>query len=240
MQALEQPVKQNEKEEKKVEKIEPKHNVIKESFYVTYAFLMTTATITFIEAIRTKDMKIRNILNLETCISVVAAFFYGKFVHSLETADEIDYEKINDTRYTDWSITTPIMLLVLVLALLYNNKAGAMKFSSYLIILFLNYGMLGMGYIGELGLLSKTNSNIAGFGFFAAMYGFIYYKYLYKKYNFDNSILFWAFVILWAFYGVVYMMDEVTKNVAYNVLDLLSKCFVGIFFWAYYTKVFTL
>jgi bacteriorhodopsin len=240
MQALEQPVQQNEKEEKKVEKIDPKHEAIKDSFYVTYAFLMTTATITFIEAIRTKDMKIRNILNLETCISVVAAFFYGKFVHSLETEKEINYAKINDTRYTDWAITTPIMLLVLVLALLYNNKSGAMKFSSYLLILLLNYGMLGMGYIGELGLLSKTNSNIAGFGFFAAMYGFIYYKYLHKKYNFDNSILFWAFVILWAFYGVVYMMDEVTKNVAYNVLDLLSKCFVGIFFWAYYAKVFTL
>jgi len=29
---------------------------------------MTTATITFIEAMRTPDQKIRNILNLETCI----------------------------------------------------------------------------------------------------------------------------------------------------------------------------
>lgn len=214
--------------------------LVNDSFYITYAFLMTTATITFIEAIRTKDAKIRNILNLETCISVVAAFFYGKFVHSIEKDDEVDYEKINDTRYTDWAITTPIMLLVLVLALLYNNKGGAMSFTSYLLILLLNYGMLGMGYIGELGLMSKTNSNIFGFGFFAAMYGFIYYKYLHKKFNFDNSILFWAFVILWALYGVVYMMDEITKNVAYNILDLLSKCFVGIFFWAYYADVFKL
>ena len=64
-----------------------------DTFYITYAFLMTTATITFIEAIRTKDMKIRNILNLETCISVVAAFFYGKFVHSLENDEEINYGK---------------------------------------------------------------------------------------------------------------------------------------------------
>ena len=54
--------------------------LVKNTFYITYAFLMTTATITFIEAIRTKDMKIRNILNLETCISVVAGFFYTKFV----------------------------------------------------------------------------------------------------------------------------------------------------------------
>ena len=54
--------------------------LIDNSFYITYVFLMTTATITFIEAIRTKDIKIRNILNLETCISVVAAVFYSKFV----------------------------------------------------------------------------------------------------------------------------------------------------------------
>ena len=49
--------------------------LIDNSFYITYVFLMTTATITFIEAIRTDDKKVRHILNLETCISVVAAFF---------------------------------------------------------------------------------------------------------------------------------------------------------------------
>ena len=100
--------------------------LVKNTFYITYAFLMTTATITFIEAIRTKDLKIRNILNLETCISVVAAFFYSKFVADLDK--NIDYEQINTTRYVDWAITTPIMLLVLVLAFLYNNKAGCSKF----------------------------------------------------------------------------------------------------------------
>ena len=58
--------------------------LISNTFYITYAFLMTTATITFIEAIRTKNPKIRNILNLETCISVVAAFYYGQFVDDLQ------------------------------------------------------------------------------------------------------------------------------------------------------------
>ena len=33
------------------------------SFYITYVFLMTTATITFIEAMRTNIPEIRNILN---------------------------------------------------------------------------------------------------------------------------------------------------------------------------------
>ena len=42
--------------------------LITNTFYITYVFFMTTATITFIEAMRTPDQKIRNILNLETCI----------------------------------------------------------------------------------------------------------------------------------------------------------------------------
>ena len=54
--------------------------LVKNSFYITYAFLMTTATITLIEALRTKNPKIRNILNLETCISVVAAFYYLRII----------------------------------------------------------------------------------------------------------------------------------------------------------------
>lgn len=215
-------------------------NLVHDSFYITYAFLMTTATITFIEAMRTKDLKIRNILNLETCISVVAAFFYSKFVFSIENDENVDYETINKTRYTDWAITTPIMLLVLVLALLYNTGSGPMSFSSYLKILGLNYGMLGSGYLGEIGALSRLSANIIGFGFFTALYGFIYTKYLKGKYNFDNSMLFSVFLVLWSLYGVFYFLDDIPKNVGFNVLDLFSKCFVGIFFWAYFTKVFYL
>lgn len=208
------------------------------TFYITYVFFITTGTITFIEAMRTADQKIRNILNLETCISVVAAFFYSKFVMEAESG-KLDHESINKTRYLDWSITTPIMLLVLVLAFLYNTKGGPLKFSKFLTILGLNYGMLGMGYLGMMGIIDKTLANIVGFGFFFALYGYIYKNFL-KKYNFDNMMLFYSFIILWAFYGVFYQMDNVTKNVGYNVLDLFSKCFVGIFFVAYFTKMFKL
>ena len=201
-----------------------KEDLIKNTFYITYVFLITTGTITFIESLRTKEEKVRNILNLETCISVIAAFFYGKFVQELDTT--IDYKKINETRYVDWAITTPIMLLVLVLAFLFNNKEGAFSFSKYLVILVLNYAMLGFGYVGELA--------------FAGMYYYIYQNYIKGRSNNDNLLLYSLFVFLWALYGVFYFFDSVTRNVGYNVLDLFSKCFVGIFFWAYYTKVFKL
>lgn len=213
-------------------------DLVNNTFYITYAFLMTTATITFIEAIRTKDMKIRNIMNLETCISVVAAFFYSKFVSDLDK--NVNYEEINKTRYVDWAITTPIMLLVLVLVLLYNNKGGALNFAKYVIILILNYSMLGFGYSGEIGLLSKPVANGFGFVSFAALYYYIYRHFIRGRNNFDNKLLFSIFVILWALYGVFYFMDSTTRNVGYNILDLFSKCFVGIFFWAYFTKVFKL
>jgi bacteriorhodopsin len=215
-------------------------NAVKVSFYITYSFLLTTATITFIEAMRNKDSKIRHILNLETCISIVAAFFYGQFMEKLKTMNEedkeINYKQINFTRYTDWMITTPIMLLVLCLVFVYNS-GGNLTAWFFLLVLILNYLMLGAGYAGELNVIPKRYGLIWGFVFFFLLYGVIYMKFLHNNYNRDNSMIFWAFVIFWTIYGVIYESDEVTKNIGYNVLDLFSKCFVGIFFWAYLANV---
>lgn len=217
-----------------------KDKLVKYTFYLTYAFLLTTGTITFIESMRTNIPKIRHILNLETCISVVAAFFYSQFMKRLEQGGEtINYKQINETRYTDWAITTPIMLLVLVLAILYNT-GGSLNFFDFLLILLFNYIMLASGYLGEIGKITKRQGVIIGFIGFILLYGFIYAKYMTRKYIFDNQMIFWAFVILWAIYGLIYEADEQKRNVGYNILDLFSKCFVGIFFWAYFTKTFTL
>ena len=218
-------------------------NLTNFSFYTTYVFLMTTATITFIEAMRTNIPEIRNILNLETCVSIVAAFFYSKFVTIIEDKkknNKTAYKEINDLRYLDWSITTPLLLLELLLALSFNNKMGSINFYYFIIILLLNYGMLGSGYLGETNRVDKVSANVIGFVFFIALFLFIYIVYVRPKYNFDNNILYFSFVFLWAIYGIVYYLDEEAKNIGYNILDLFAKCFLGIFFWAYYTKVFTL
>ena len=93
--------------------------MVKNSFYLTYVFLLTTATVTFIEAMRTKNFKVRHILNLETCISVVAAYFYGNFVQQM-SGNKIDYRKINMTRYLllhHFYNNFHIMLLVLFFCL---------------------------------------------------------------------------------------------------------------------------
>lgn len=214
------------------------------SFYITYAFLVTTGTITFIESLRTNIVPMRHILNLETCISIVAAFFYGKFIEKLNNKSinkEGLQNEINDNRYVDWMITTPIMLLVLMLAFKYNSgiKNYGIKFIDFCLVLLLNYGMLGSGYLGEKGVIEKPQANMIGFVFFAGLYGFLYQKFLKKdKKNTMNKLLYMSFLILWALYGIFYLMNENTKNAGYNVLDLFSKCFVGIYFWSYSSKIF--
>ena len=223
-----------------------KSSMVNNTFYVTYAFLLTTATITFIEAISTKTPQIRHIMNLETVISVVAAYFYKQFMDKLQINQNLgragdssnlekSYASINLTRYTDWAITTPIMLWALCLVLGYNNKQS-LDGSFFLTILVLNYLMLGSGYLGEVKKISKRMSTIVGFVFFFLLYAFIYFKYVSKNNIFDNQIIFWAFVIFWTGYGIFHELDNETKNIGYNILDLFSKCFVGIFFWAYLTK----
>ena len=112
---------------------ELKDKNVKTTFYITYVFLLTTATVTFIESMRTKFPKIRNILNLETCISVVAAYFYSLFVEKIKNK-EIDYKEINVTRYTDWAITT--LSSCLITTFLYNT-GGNLKFTTFLFALLL-------------------------------------------------------------------------------------------------------
>ena len=59
------------------------------SFYITYVFLLTTTAITLIEALRSPIPQIRHIMNLETCISIVASYFYGLFIEEINKAQNL-------------------------------------------------------------------------------------------------------------------------------------------------------
>ena len=60
----------------------------------------------------------------------------------------VDWNKMVVYRYIDWSITTPIMLLVLMLYM-GNNLKIPVKLGTYIIVLLLNYIMLAFGFLGE-------------------------------------------------------------------------------------------
>ena len=238
------------------------------SFYITYVFLLTTTAITLIEALRSPIPQIRHIMNLETCISIVASYFYGLFIEEINKAQNlynvkdddtkdnnniidnitnkdsaiikplsiIPIEKINTMRYIDWSITTPFMLLVLSMILGYENKV-IVKFKPFLVTMGLNFAMLAFGYSGEIGLLNKNIAGFMGFIFFFLTYGTIWKLFMTgSKITIQSKFIFWIFLGTWSLYGVFYYTNEATKLIGYNILDLISKAFVGIFFWLYLTK----
>jgi bacteriorhodopsin len=210
------------------------------SFYTTYVFLITTGTITFIEALRTKDATIRHVMNLETCISIIAAFFYSQFLERIKEAEkreqQLPFADINVLRYTDWFISTPFMLFVLCMVLA-NEAKIPFRFSVFALVMMLDYAMLGIGYIGEIGRMDRKAACFIGFVAFVAMFGFIWYTLMTGKgkSSFAAMLSFVVFVSVWSMYGIVYMLDEKTKNIAYNILDLIAKALMGIFFWMYFT-----
>ncbi len=211
-------------------------NEIKSSFNFSYSLLLTTGTITFIEAIRTKDPKIRHIMNIETCISLIASYFYSKFL-DMVNVPEIDFNKITLVRYSDWACTTPLMLLGLGLVLTYNLNTQ-FKFKHFIIMIILNYGMLLMGYLGEISKINKQFAITGGFLFFALLFYYIYYHFIKGKKNVQNFVIYMIFVITWSIYGINSMTEPKVKNIIYNILDVIAKAFVGIGLWAYYVKLF--
>jgi bacteriorhodopsin len=209
------------------------------SFYITYVLLLTTATITIIEAIRTQNPTIRHVLNLETCISIIAGYFYSRFVAKLDIQNkQINWSEITQTRYIDWCITTPMMLLTLCIVL-GNNIQKTVPFGIFLIIVLFNYLMLYIGYLGEQEKVNRIFASIFGFIPFIGMFYLIFSRFVLPKYRLDNYILFTIYVSIWSLYGIVYLLPEESKNIAMNILDAIAKCFMGLGLWAYYTKIFT-
>jgi bacteriorhodopsin len=216
---------------------------VKFSFYITYAFLLTTAAITFIESMRTDNVTARHVLNLETTISLIAGYFYSIFLDKLAVYEKenkpINWSEITKTRYIDWSMTTPLMLLALSLTLSTNIKKVV---SVYLILLvfLLNYLMLYIGYLGEIGQMDRLWACILGFVPFVIMFGLIYRNFILPVYNLSNYIIFSLFVAIWSLYGVFYMMEKSMQNIGLNILDCLAKCLFGLGLWAYFTKIVVL
>jgi bacteriorhodopsin len=217
-----------------------KNPYIKFSFMITYILLLTTATITFIEALRTNNPTIRHIFNLETCISLVASYFYLLFLERIDksntSGNSINWTEITELRYIDWSITTPFMLLSLLVVLAFNSKK-IVHMTLLLPVILLNYIMLFAGYLGEINYISRLTGMIIGFIAFFIMFFIIYANYMNSAFLFSNALIYWLYFIVWSVYGIVYMYNQETKNIITNVLDCIAKCLIGIFLWVYYTGI---
>ena len=210
------------------------------SFMITYILLLTTGLITFIEAMRTQNPLVRHIFNLETCISLVAGYFYSVFVGQLDQYERervpINWDVITKNRYIDWAITTPMMLLVLCIFLASESKT-VVHLRTIVLIMIFNYLMLYIGYLGETKVLDRFTACIGGFIPFLIVFYLIFTNFVVISKGIGKYWLFLFYLVFWSLYGLVYLLEESYKNIAMNILDCIAKCLVGIALWIYYIKI---
>jgi bacteriorhodopsin len=208
---------------------------VKNSFKFSCLILIAATFITFIEALKTDNKKARHILNLETAVSLVASYVYSVFA-SMVDKEDFSLEKVTVYRYMDWVITTPMLLLALLLFISYLNK-DELHLKNYLFVVLLNFGMLMSGYFSETGHINKYLALFGGFAFYLSLVLFIWFVYIHGKGIVIQKIVFLFFFIVWSMYGVAFMFDEYTKNLTYNILDVIAKVFFGLFMWVFYGGV---
>ena len=221
--------------------IDPAQYYVKASFMITYILSLTTATVTFTESLRTSVAQNRHMLNLLTCTSIVSGYFYSLYLNKINRSESdntpIDWADILKTRYIDWAITSPVLLIILcsVLATIANKK---LMFSTMSSVLMLNYVMLMFGFVGETNNLNKYVSVIFGGSAFYTMFYVIYKNFL-DVTKMDSIAVYSFYFIIWGLYGIMYMLDNTYKNIGFNILDFLSKTLFGLGLWLYYSKLVT-
>jgi bacteriorhodopsin len=158
-------------------------------------------------------------VNLELFVTLIQFIFYTVLIrnHSIET--------MAITRYYDWMITTPLMLVSMSTYFLYKGgEEGGMidmlkKYKKqFTKIIIFNLIMLLAGYLGETGYISKELAFVIGTIAFIMTFTIIY-----KEMNGAGKGIFNLIAGVWGLYGVAYMLPNVQKNVMYNALDLVSK-----------------
>jgi bacteriorhodopsin len=189
---------------------------------------------------------IKQLLGLEVAVQAVEGAFYVWLYNNIHTV-----KNITPKRYADWALTTPTMLVTLIAYLIYLNASTNMnhdrKSLSLLQILRenavpiaqivgLNWLMLLFGYLGEVGVIPLVAGVALGFAPFIAYFYIIYDRFIANANNPDNpdntntSVKIYAyFLVFWSLYGIVAVLPYALKNTIYNVLDLFSKNFFGIF-----------
>ena len=213
----------------------------KNTFYNTLILSVIVKIITGIIELGTlftpvKIPLLKQLLVLEVTVQAIEGFFYiWLFINFNQVTN------VTPKRYIDWAITTPTMLIELILYLIYlqskdnGTDVTKLNFFNLLIenssnisyIIFLNWLMLIFGYLGEINIIDTLTGVLLGFVPFLIYYFIIYVNYASKSKT--GWKLFWYFFSFWSLYGVVAVLPYYIKNALYNILDLFAKNFFGLF-----------
>ena len=174
-------------------------DLYRRSTYVALCCLISASLYSLVLYERKND----SIYLLSFLTTFIASCFYSIFVMNGNVMVQL--------RYLDWVVTTPILLYELCLL---TNIESFPIISS---ILILNLLVFVFGYLGERRIVSRL------YGCFFGFLPFLFLFYLiFQNGTYSHFIPY--FFILWTFYGLTYLIPNVTKrNILYNVLDIFSK-----------------
>jgi hypothetical protein len=184
---------------------------------------------------------LKELLFLELIVQIIEGIFYFWLLKSFNNV-----ENITKYRYYDWTFSTTLMLFTLMSYLIYLQNKNKTLQEIYTEnrkiihkVLILNLLMLTLGYLGEINKLNTQTSVFSGFIPFI-----LYYKIIFNNFVSDDVLnkkeiskenkkeiknLFWYFFIFWGLYGIAALLPYSSKNVCYNILDLFSKNFFGLY-----------
>ena len=140
-------------------------------------------------------------------------------------------------RYIDWVLSTPVMLISLALFFRHRDSTTPSSsvfsvFDSYEIYacLGVNWIMLAFGFAME----SGWSSDVVGlFGGGLSLVGSFAFLAVLTPVDTMSHVLFWVTFGVWSLYGVAAALSDVSKNVMYNAIDVVSKNCFGLFLFVY-------
>ena len=178
---------------------------------------------------------LKQLMLLEIFVQFIEGSFYIYWLYNFK-----NILNITPKRYVEWVITTPTMLINLIFYLIFlqyknNNKSHKLhffklfkkEFSTIITVLLLNWAMLLFGYLAETSVISVLSGVLLGFIPFILFYYIIYIKY--AVLSNDGLNIYYYFLFFWSLYGVAAVLPYKIKNTCYNILDLFSKNFFGLF-----------
>ena len=227
----------------------------KEALLLTVKISLWAQVIAFIIQLRgyfvkldPRDIVLKDVLIMETVVQIIEGAWYVWIAYALKG---LKNDTIAGRRYMDWVITTPVMLIQTVLLMAYyikneiptdeltideiNEKETPIttvkiieqnKIPIIKIVIF-NFIMLAFGYLAETKKLSPGTAIPIGFVFFFLTFREIWNSF--AKETTKGKYLFYGMSSIWSLYGVAAGFDVITKNVMYNILDIISKNFYGLY-----------
>ena len=212
-------------------------------FYTTLIFSFIVQIISGLIDVGTLFVKvepeyviIKQLLGLEVFVQLIQGTFYLWLVCNYK-----EIHNVTPKRYADWVITTPLMLISLIIYLIYlkykETGLNTSKLELFALlgknstvlsyVIYLDLLMLLFGYLGETKIINTLTGVVLGFIPFLIYFYIIYINYV--RQTVTGWKLYLYFFFFWSLYGVAALLPYYIKNTFYNILDLFAKNFFGLF-----------